>query len=132
VHVFADGVGRALIPVSARVGLFRRENIDKPRRERVEFVSLLDMPVQAGGVELGQEVDVVATRVYAVAYRNIYKPVFARQRNGGFAAVFCERIEARAPTSAHDYAYYVLHCLILKISAQTQTPPSFLESVKNG
>ena len=60
-------------------------------------------------VELKQKINAVEARIDTVANRNIDKSVLARERNGGFATVFCERIEARSPAAAHYYADYILN-----------------------
>jgi len=109
VHVFADGVGSALIPVSACIGLLRRKNIYKSAAERVEFIGLLNVPVQRSRVKLCKQINALATRIYAVAYGNIHKPVLARKRNSGLAARLCKRIKARASSAAHNDAYNVFH-----------------------
>lgn len=89
VHIFADCIGGALVPVSAGVGLLGRENIDKSLPERVEFVGLLDMFVQRRRIELREQVYVVVARIYTVAYWNIDEPVFAGKRHCRLATVFC-------------------------------------------
>jgi len=52
VHILADCVRRALIPVAARIGLFGGENVHKAASERVEFVRLLNVLVERGRIEL--------------------------------------------------------------------------------
>jgi len=92
VHIFAHRVRRALIPVSAGVRLFGCENIDKSAVERVEFVGLLNVFVQGRRVELGEKINAIETRIYAIAYRNINESVFTRERDGRFATMFCEGV----------------------------------------
>ena len=60
--VLADGVGGALVPVGALVGLLGGEHLDEPAAEHVELVGVGDVPVQADRQELRQDVDACAGR----------------------------------------------------------------------
>lgn len=112
VHVFSHGIRGSLIPASSGICLFGGEDVDETLPERIEFIGLLDMFVERSRVELGEQVYVVISRIYAVAYRNVHEPVLPRERNRRLAAVFCQGIEARPAPAAHDYADYVVSCHI--------------------
>ena len=60
------------------------------------------MPVQRGGVELRQHVDVAEAGVDAIADRDIHQAVFARERHRGFGALLRQGKEPRARAAAHD------------------------------
>ena len=102
-EVAAHGVGRALIPGVALLGLLGREDVDKAAAERVELVALLDVPVQRGGEELGEDKDPVATRVQTVADRDVHQPVFAGEGHRRLAAFLGQGEEPRAAPAAHDH-----------------------------
>ena len=99
-----DGIGRALEPVGVVRSLLCRKNVHKPSVEHVELVTLDDMFVQRRRIELCQNEDLVHIGVQAVADRNVDDAILSSQRNGGFAPLFSQRIEPRAPAAAHDYS----------------------------
>ena len=102
-EVLAHGVGRALIPTGPGGGLLRGENFHEAAgAENIEFVGRVDVPVQRGGVELGQHIDVADAGVEAVADGDIDQPVFAAERDGGFGAVLGQGEEPFARAAAHD------------------------------
>ena len=103
-QVFADGVGGALVPRGVGKGLFRRENFHEAAGEMVELVGLRNVPVQRGGIELGQQVNAAQAGVDAVGNGDVHQPVFAGERHGGFGAFLGEREKARALAAAHDDA----------------------------
>ena len=90
----ADGVAGALEPVAFIRSLFRGEDVHESVGEHVESVSLHDVPVQAGGQELGQDEDLLDPRIDAVADGDVDQPVFAGDGYGWFGAVAGERVEA--------------------------------------
>ena len=61
-QVFPHGVGRALIPGGVGKGLFGREDFHEAAGEMIELVGLRNVPVQRGGVELGQQIDPLQVR----------------------------------------------------------------------
>ena len=56
-HVLAHRIGRALKPRGIGQSLLRRENFYEAMREMIEAVGLRDVPVQRGGVELGEQIN---------------------------------------------------------------------------
>ena len=102
-EVAADGIGGALVPVGAGLGLLGREDVHEPAAEGVEVEGALDMPVQRRRVELRQDEDPVDAGVDAVADRDVDEPVLAGERDGRLAALQGERREAGAATAAHDH-----------------------------
>jgi hypothetical protein len=102
-EVLPHGVGRALIPIRAVVGLLGGQNLDEPAGEHVEVVGPANMPVQAHRVELREHVDAIQAAVDAVRKRNIDQSILARQGHRRLGAKFGERIQAcAAATAEHD------------------------------
>jgi hypothetical protein len=71
VHVLANRVGRALIPIVALVGLFSRKNIDEATCIGIELIGLLDVSVERSGIKLRENEDLIKARIEAVADRDI-------------------------------------------------------------
>ena len=86
-QVLADGIGRALVPRVARRRLLRREDVDKPARKVVKLVRVGDVPVQRGGIELGQQVNLVQPGVDAVRNWDVHQAILPRQRHCRLGAV---------------------------------------------
>ena len=101
-HVLAHGIGRSLIPFRALGGLLGGEDFHEARGEVVELVGLVDVAVERGAVELGEDVDAAEAGVQAVANRDVYEAVFSTKRDGGFRTFLGERKESGAGTAAHD------------------------------
>ena len=80
-EVAAHRVRRPLVPVQAAFGLLRRQDVHKPAAEGIEIVGVLEMPVERGGVELGQQEDPVDVGIDAIADRDVHEPVFPRERD---------------------------------------------------
>jgi hypothetical protein len=80
----------------------RRQNLYEAWRELIEFVGVVDMPVQGHAVELGEHVDTSNAWVQTVADRDINQPVFPSEVHGGLSPLFCQWEEPRAGSSAHD------------------------------
>jgi hypothetical protein len=70
------------------------------------------MSVEAGRLELSEDVDFVDVAVDAVRDRDIDEAVFASEWYGGFGAIGGERQEPRAATSAEDQGNYVFHGVV--------------------
>src|SRR5690606_9932748 len=83
--------------------LLGREDVDKAPAKGIKMIRVLNVPVQRGRVELGEDEDAVDARVEAVADRDIHQPVFACQGYGRLAAFGGQRMQPGSPTSAHDY-----------------------------
>ena len=103
-QVFADGVGRTLIPRSVGEGLLRRENFHEAAGKMVHFIGLRNMPVQRGGIELRQNVNAPEAGVDAVRDGDVHQAVFAGEGHGGFGAVLRQRKQPGALAAAHDDA----------------------------
>ena len=58
-QLLAYGIGGSLVPALVVLGLFGRQDVDETVGEHVEGVGLHDVPVQAGGQELGQDEDLL-------------------------------------------------------------------------
>ncbi len=101
-EVLPDGIGRALVPGVAARRLLRGHDLDEAVGKIVELVALLDVPMQRGTVELGEQKDALEARVEAVADRDIDDAIFARQRHGRLGAVLRQRKEPRAGASAKN------------------------------
>ena len=106
-HVLADGVGGALIPRGVGVGLLGGEDFDEAAGEVVELVGLRDVPVQRGGVELGEQVDAPQAGVDAVGDGDIDQAILAGQRHRRLGALLGQREQARALPAAHDHREHV-------------------------
>src|SRR6185436_15479453 len=91
-----DRVGRPLEPLAPVEGLLGREDVDETLRERGEPVGLVDVAMQAGAVELREDVDSIDARVEAVADRNVDQPELAAHGNRRFRPIARERPEASA------------------------------------
>ena len=109
VQALADGVGRALEPVAAFLGLFGGEHADEPRREHVELVGHRDVPVQALGVELRQHEDLPQARVQAVADRDVDQPVLAADRHSRLRPFQGEGEQARTTSAPENDRQHVVH-----------------------
>ena len=100
--IAADGVGGSLIPRLVLHRLLGGQDLDESAAERIELVRVVDVAVQADGIELGQHEDPVQPGVNAVGYGDIDQPVFSRDRNGRLTPRFRQRKQPRAATAAQD------------------------------
>lgn len=103
-EVLADGVGSALIPLLAHFRLLGGEDIHAATAKGVEFVTVLDVAVEGGGIELSEDEDAVEPRVYAIADGDINEAVFASEGYGWLATGLGEGVKAGAATATHDNA----------------------------
>ena len=69
--VFANRIGRALIPASVVHCLFRGQNIDETVVELVEPIGLVDVLVERRRVELREDQDFIDLRVQTIADGNV-------------------------------------------------------------
>ena len=106
-HVLADGIGGALVPRRVGVGLLGGEDFDEPAGEVVELVGLRYVPMQGGGVELGEQVNAPQTGVDAVGDGDIDQAILAGQRHSRFGALLGQREQARALAATHDHREHV-------------------------
>src|SRR5205807_5955834 len=77
------------------------EDLDEAAPERVELVSVGDVPVQADREKLRQHVDAIAAAVDAVADGDVDEAILAGDRHSRLAAEHGQRVEP-APTSAAE------------------------------
>src|SRR5579863_6293889 len=70
-QVLPHRVSRPLVPLFAFIRLLRRKHLDESAAEKVEFVSLVDVPVETGRVELRQDVDSIEAAVEAIRDGNV-------------------------------------------------------------
>jgi hypothetical protein len=89
----AHGVGRPLEPVAIVQRLLGGQNVDVAVAEGAEAVGLVDVAVEAGAVELGDDEDPVDPRVQAVADRDVDEAELPAHRHGRLRAVAGERPE---------------------------------------
>ncbi len=108
-HALAHGVGGALEPVGALLGLLGGQDGDEAAREDVELVGLLDVLVEALGVVLGEHEDPVEPRVQAVADGDVDEPVLGPDGDGRLGADGGEGKEASAAPAAEDHRDAVFH-----------------------
>src|SRR5206468_878294 len=108
-QVLADRVSRALEPIGPLVSLLGGQDFDETAAERVELVTVGDVPVQAHTQELRQHVDAFHAAIDAVADRDVDEAVLPGQRHGRLAAKFRQRIEPRSTAAAQDQTENVLH-----------------------
>jgi len=102
-QVLADGIRCSLIPGSVGVGLFSRENFDETAGEVIELIRLRDVTMQRCGIKLSEEINAFEPGVQAIGNRNIDNPIFTREGNSRFGAVFGQRKEPGTGTAAEDY-----------------------------
>src|SRR5262249_45473603 len=62
-HLLADGIGSALIPIRALLGLLGGEDLDEALREGGEAKRVRDVAVQRSGLKLRQHEDLAEPRV---------------------------------------------------------------------
>ena len=101
-EIFANGIGRTLIPRGVGKGLLRGEDFHETAGKMVYFIRLRNVPVQRGGIELCQNVDALETGVDAVRDGDVHEAVFTGERHSGFGALLCQRKQPRASATAHD------------------------------
>ena len=102
------GVGGALEPVRALLGLLGREQRHESRREQVELVRLVQVLVEALGVVLREHEHVPQVRVEAVADRDVDQAVLPGDGHGGLRAVQRQREQAGAAPASQDHGQHVV------------------------
>ena len=87
-QVFADRIGRALIPIGSRTdGLLRRQEFDESAGEVIESVCLSKVTVQTLGKKLRQQVSPIQSAVDSVDDGDVDQSILARQRHRGFGTI---------------------------------------------
>jgi len=100
-HVLTHGICGALIPALAIGRLLRGEHLDKTAGELVEAVGAVQVAVQRGAVELGENINLAQAGVDAVADRQVDDPILPRKRNSGLGTILCQRKEPSARAAPH-------------------------------
>ncbi len=100
--IAADGIGGSLVPRLVLHRLLGGKDLDKSAAKRIEFVRVVDVAVQADGIELGQHENSIQSGVNAIGYGDVDQPIFSRDRNGRFTPRFRQRKQPRAATAAQD------------------------------
>ncbi len=108
-QVLPHGVGGALIPAGVVERLLGGKDFHEAAVEGVEDVGAADVLVQAGGVELREDVDAVQAAIDAVGDGDVDEAVLARHRHGRLGADLGEGIEPRALSAAEDQSDDVSH-----------------------
>ena len=101
-QTLADGVGGALEPVVALLGLLGGQDRHEPIREDVELVGAADVLVQALGVELRQHENPADVGVQAVRDGDVDQAVLAGDGDGRLGPPVGEGEEPRAAASPED------------------------------
>ena len=73
------------------------------------------MMVQRRGIKLGEQVDLIHSRVQAVATWDIHQPVFTAKRDGWFTAEFVSGITCASATAHYNANNFLFHDLLLLI-----------------
>jgi hypothetical protein len=123
--LFPHRIGGALVPVDSIHRLLRRQDLHKAAVVGIELVGVADMPMQADRHELRQHVNAIDAAVDAIGQRDIDQTVFAGQGHGRFGAIFCQRIESRAPAAAQyqcDHIAHLVTCFPCDIAFVAQEP----------
>ena len=98
--LFADGVGRSLVPGFAIVRLLSGENFDKTSSKSVESISLPHVPMEAHRVELRQNVNLVQTGIQAIGNGDIDQPIISSQRDSRLRTMLGQRKQTSSPATA--------------------------------
>ena len=101
-QVLPHRVRGSLVPRGVGMALLRRQDLHKAWGEVVELERSVDVPVERGGEELGQQVDPPHAGVDAVGDGDVHQPVLARQGYGGLGALAGEGKEAGPLATPHD------------------------------
>jgi hypothetical protein len=86
--------------------LFCGQQVHEAQAEVVEVVSIFNVLVQGGGVELREYKHAPDAGVEAVGNGDVYEAIFAGNRHGGFGSLLSKREESGAGSSSEDEAYH--------------------------
>ena len=104
VEVLVDGVGRALVPVRAGLGLIGGQHHDAALPAvQVPGLSVADILVQLKGLILGQNAHGVDAGVDAVGQRKVDDAVLPAEADGRFRGLFSQRVEPAALTARQKH-----------------------------
>ena len=125
VDVLVDRVGRALVPLLGDP-LLRRDHLDVlVELAAEELPPLVDVPVQADGLVLGQDQDLAEVGIDAVGEGEVDDPVDPAERDGRLGPVAGQRLQARSPPPGQDDGQHVT------IHQKTSARRSAQESAEN-
>jgi hypothetical protein len=108
-EVLAHSVRGALVPILRLEGLLGGEHFHEPVAEGVEPVGVVDVPVQGGGIELGEDVDLAQPGVDAVRDGDVHEPELAAEGHRGLGALGRERVQSLPPAAPQDDRYDFRH-----------------------
>src|SRR4051812_46503073 len=112
-QILAYGIGGALVPMSLIILLFngflRPQKLNRAAAEVVKAIRAADVTVQAGGLELRQNVNLINLAVDAIGDGNVDESIFAAQRNSGLRAVRRQRQQPSAASTAQNQRHDVSH-----------------------
>src|SRR4051812_34059494 len=104
--IFANGVGRALVPIVFVVllvhRLLRRKKFDKAAAEIIEAISAANVTMEACRLKLRENLDLIDLAVDAIRDRNIDESVLAAQWYGRLCAVGRQRQQPSATPTAQN------------------------------
>ena len=107
VDVLVDRVGGPLIPLVAEA-LLRRDHLDVfVEFAAQELPTLVDVPVQADGLVLGQDQDLAKVGVQAIREREVDDPVDPAEGDRRLGPVTRQGFEARPPPPGEDDGQYI-------------------------
>jgi hypothetical protein len=124
-HAAADGVGGALEPVRALLGLLRGHQGHVARGEDVELVGVGEVLVQALRLVLGEHVDAPDVRVQAVAHWYVDDPVLAPMGTAGFERL---RVRGKSRLPRPPPRMTPMTSCMLRLLYQTELPDLVLEN----
>src|SRR5262245_60856241 len=104
-----DRVRGALVPMRIVGCLLRSQDFDEAPAEQIHAVGLADVPVQRGGVELGQDENPAHVRVKTVADRDVDEAIFAADRHGWLRSMFGQGKESSSLTASQNDGKHVAH-----------------------
>jgi hypothetical protein len=91
------------------LGLLSRQDFAEVLAKWIEIVGSSDMEMEAGGVELREDVDSSQTGIDAVADGDVYETIFAAEGYRGFRPIRRKGVEPRPFAAAKYNAEYICH-----------------------
>ena len=105
-QVATNGICGSLIPIIPGFSLLCRKNFNESSPKTIKAISMLNMTMQGGRVELAQKKDAIEIGIYAIADMDVHQTILARQRNCRLAPMLGQGREPRTSPSTHNYAMY--------------------------
>ncbi len=101
-EVLSNRIRGALVPSLAGLGLLGGQDLDEAPAEGIELVGLAGVAMHRGGIELGQQVDLIEPAIEAIADRDVHESVHAGEGHGRLGALSGERAQTGAASTADD------------------------------